>query len=290
MELFQILDCSTLDTCCSDIGILGVLSITRKVFELIQILVPIILILTGTIQFVQLTVNPELKDGFRKVLNKVIAAVIIFLLPVIIDVILSAVPNSISVVSCWNQTKTLTSENVFSGGKYSRMEDEDETLVLDPDAYGENVSRPKYAKLSNTTSTSTSGTNSMQQQIVEYAKSFANKGNKYKWGGYWNGSPKYTPTDCIGFVKGVYAHFGFTKMKNAPNGTQSFYNARKGIVDQISEKDLQPSDIVLWKGHIAIYIGNGKIVHAAGKKYGVITGNLYKGKEFRGFFRVKGVK
>ena len=68
MELVQILDCSTtLNNCCSSFATANILDITRKIFDLIQMIVPIILILMSTIQFVQLTINPELKDGFRRV-------------------------------------------------------------------------------------------------------------------------------------------------------------------------------------------------------------------------------
>ena len=287
MEMFQILSCNgTLATCCNDGTIVWFLALTKKIFEIIQLIVPAALLIAGTIEFTRLSINPEDKKGFRKILNKIIAAFIVFMIPVLVDVVLTAVPNSFSVASCWEQAKVASTGRLFGSNQYvSTGKDSEKGIVwLDPKVY------EKSASATDSKKDTGKSTTSIQQQIVSYAKSFANKGNKYKWGGYWNGSPKYTPTDCIGFVKGVYSHFGFKNMKNAPSGTQSFYRARHGIVTQVSEKDLQPSDLVLWKGHIAIYIGNGKIVHAAGKKYGVITGRLYKGKEFRGFYRVKGVK
>lgn len=291
MELFQILDCSSLDTCCNDPGLVGILSITIKIFELIQIVVPIILILAGTIQFVQLTVNPELKDGFRKVLNKVIAAIIIFLLPVLMDAILTATSSNFSISSCWKQSKTVASGSIFGGGTYSEIETTDDSVWLDPKSYESEVKDTKFVNPSGTgTNTGTStGTSNLRQEIVSYAMQF--KGKPYAAVGcVWNGNLPYRATDCIGFVKGVYSHFGIKSMKNAPCGTQSLYRARSGILTQVSEKDAKPADIVLWKGHIAIYLGDGKIIHAAGKKYGVITQKLYKNGEFRGFFRVNGVE
>ena len=289
MELFQVLDCSSLDTCCTDAGMVGILSITIRLFGIIQILVPIILILAGTIQFVQLAVNPELKDGFRKVLNKVIAAIIVFLLPTLVDVILTATSDSFSVSSCWKQSKTVASESLFGGGKYTPVETNDDSVWLDPKSYESNVSDVKFVNLNGGTGTSSTSTSNLRQQIVAYAMQF--KGKPYAAVGcVWNGNLPYRATDCIGFVKGVYSHFGITSMKKAPCGTQSLYRARKGILTQVSEKDAKPADIVLWKGHIAIYLGDGKIIHAAGKKYGVITQKLYKNGEFRGFFRVNGVE
>ena len=82
MEMFQILSCTNdLATCCSNTALVGFLSILKRIIDIIQFVVPIILIITGTIQFIQMTINPDLKDGFKKILNKLIAVIIIFLLP-----------------------------------------------------------------------------------------------------------------------------------------------------------------------------------------------------------------
>ena len=282
MELFQILDCSSLGTCCKDYSIMGVLQVTKVIFDLIQFVVPIILIVAGTIQFLQLTINPELKDGFRRVLNKFMAAVIIFLLPTLVDVFLTATSENFTISACWNQIDLSNAKSVF-GGKYSN----DDSLWLDPMVYEEKSSL-EFAKPKNGAGSSNTSTGSLRSQIVAYAKEF--KGEPYRAVGcVWNGNKPYKATDCIGFVKGVYKHFGIKSMANAPCGTQLLYRARKGILTQVSEKDAKPADIVLWKGHIAIYMGDGKIIHAAGKKYGVITQKVYKSGEFRGFFRVNGV-
>ena len=278
MELFQILDCSTLGTCCTDYSIVGILAVTKKVFSLIQLAVPIALVVAATIQFVQLTINPELKDGFRRVLNKFIAAFIVFLLPTLMDAILTAAPDSFSVAACWKQVGSVENTSVFGNNTYIENNDNQKSVLLSPD---------KYYKI--TRSTSASNSSALRQKIVNYAMQF--KGKPYAAVGcVWNGELPYRATDCIGFVKGVYSHFGITSMKKAPCGTQSLYNARNGILTQVSEKDAKPADIVLWRGHIAIYLGDGKIIHAAGRKYGVITQKLYKNGEFRGFFRVNGVE
>ena len=95
MELFQILDCnSTIGSCCGNAAIVGVLDITRKIFSLLQIIVPMALIIGGTVQFVRLSINPEMKNGNRQLLNKLMAAILVFATPYIIDAILTTVPNS----------------------------------------------------------------------------------------------------------------------------------------------------------------------------------------------------
>ena len=55
---------------CSSPALSTILPIVKNVMLIIQILVPVSLLIAFTIQFVQMTINPELKDGFRKILNK----------------------------------------------------------------------------------------------------------------------------------------------------------------------------------------------------------------------------
>lgn len=98
--------------------------------------------------------------------------------------------------------------------------------------------------------------------IVAYAKKYL--GYKYVYGG---SSPK-TGFDCSGFTQYVYKHFGYTisrsSVSQATNGTK------------VDKKDLQPGDLVIYKnhsltriGHVGIYIGNNKMIHASEPGVGV---------------------
>ena len=91
---------------CNNTVLSGVLPIVKSILLLIQIIVPIALLVAFTIDFVKLSINPEEKDGFRKLLNKVIAAVIIFVIPIIINVIMGAVGESTEFSDCWNNTSS----------------------------------------------------------------------------------------------------------------------------------------------------------------------------------------
>ena len=101
------------------------------------------------------------------------------------------------------------------------------------------------------------------QDIVNYALQFV--GNPYVWGGtsLTNGA------DCSGFVQTIYADFGYSIPRCADD--QAF------VGTQVSLSELQPGDLLFYGddsiGHVAMYIGNGNIVHAAGSSQGIITQN-----------------
>ena len=96
--------------------------------------------------------------------------------------------------------------------------------------------------------------------VADYACQF--EGNPYVWGGtsLTNGA------DCSGFVMSVYKNFGV----NLPHSSAADRNVG-AAVDGIA--NAQPGDIICYSGHVAIYIGNGQIVHASTEKTGIIISN-----------------
>lgn len=99
--------------------------------------------------------------------------------------------------------------------------------------------------------------------VVAYAKQFV--GNPYVYGG----TSLTRGTDCSGFVKSVYKHFGV----NLPRTSTALRSAGY----RVSVQDMQPGDIVCYSGHVGIYVGNGKIVNAIDEAHGIgITNAYYK--------------
>lgn len=73
MHYFQILTCNdTLGTCCNDYGLVTVLDVMRKFFDILQIIVPIILLVMTMVQLAKMMANPDDKKAPKQMLNKVL--------------------------------------------------------------------------------------------------------------------------------------------------------------------------------------------------------------------------
>lgn len=87
---------------CSNAVLRNVLVIVKNIMLIIQIAVPAALLISGTIEFTRLSINPEDKKGFRKILNKVIAAFIVFMIPVLVNAVMGIVGEKTDFTNCWN--------------------------------------------------------------------------------------------------------------------------------------------------------------------------------------------
>ena len=98
------------------------------------------------------------------------------------------------------------------------------------------------------------------QAVASYASQFI--GNPYVYGG----SSLTNGTDCSGFVMSVYANFGVS-LPHSSSADRSQGAAVDGLANA------QAGDLICYSGHVALYIGNGQIVHASTAKTGIIVSN-----------------
>ncbi len=95
--------------------------------------------------------------------------------------------------------------------------------------------------------------------VALYAIQFL--GNPYVAGG----TSLTNGTDCSGFTQSVYKYFGVSLPRTS--------YMQRGAGTEVSYADAQPGDIVCYSGHVAIYVGDGKIVHASSAKTGIKISN-----------------
>lgn len=110
------------------------------------------------------------------------------------------------------------------------------------------------------------GVSDVRVSLVEYACQFV--GNPYVWGG----TSLTKGADCSGFVLSVYAKYGVSLPHYSVS--QSNYGTK------ISASEAKPGDLFFYGNksginHVAIYIGNGQIVHASSPKSGIKISNAY---------------
>jgi cell wall-associated NlpC family hydrolase len=128
-----------------------------------------------------------------------------------------------------------------------------------------NTSNTPKEPATETKKPSSSGSGS-GQKIADYGVMFV--GNPYVYGGesLTNGA------DCSGFVRSIYSHFGKSIRRTSIEQSQS-----AGYVVDISER--QPGDLIFYRNssgtvnHVAIYIGNDRIVHASNQRDGIKISN-----------------
>lgn len=155
---------------------------------------------------------------------------------------------------------------------------------------GEYVNPEDYVSPANTptkeSDTSGDGTSdigsssSLRNDMVKWALSKV--GNHYVYGGtnpnckYWgktaNDGKCSGGTDCSGFTQAIYKEFGMSISRTAASQCSDFKHIQK--------KDLKPGDLLFYKdssgsiGHVSMYVGNNKVVHASSSKSGIIISDI----------------
>ena len=96
------------------------------------------------------------------------------------------------------------------------------------------------------------------QAVIEFATQYI--GNPYVWGG----SSLTHGADCSGFVMAVYGNFGF----RLPHYDVSDRSVGSPVA---SLEEARAGDIICYNGHVALYMGDGMIVHAQDERHGITT-------------------
>ncbi|WP_343209110.1 SH3 domain-containing C40 family peptidase [Anaerolentibacter hominis] len=109
-------------------------------------------------------------------------------------------------------------------------------------------------------------TTSLRADIVAYAQKFL--GNRYVYGG----TSLTGGIDCSGFTMRVYEHFGYSIPRTS--------TTQAGAGTTISLGSIRPGDLLFYGNgygisHVAIYIGNGQIIHASNPRSGIKISNAY---------------
>jgi cell wall-associated NlpC family hydrolase len=176
-------------------------------------------------------------------------------------VVLTAVCLSVQApVMAWADTESETVSNVIES-QYTKSSSK--AKAADKQSSEEVSEENGSAEEAAADETTTESENSVRQQLVAYALQFV--GKPYRAGG----SDPHTGADCSGFVRYVMAYGAGISMNRS-----SREQAVQGT--QISASQMQPGDLLFYSNgskinHVAMYIGDGRIVHASTEKTGIKT-------------------
>lgn len=268
-----------LSSCCHDPGIISLIAIIKNIMDIVQIIVPILLIVYLSIQLTRMVVNPEEKKGMSKIKNQILATILVFVVPVIVNAFMNIMPQTFQVSACWN----------VAGGK-------DEVIMSKSQEY-KNVHKEKANKLFNDRSAYEKGEKRQDNSstgeagglaagdakgIIEGAEKVHKMYESQRWFYYsslgqlkWN-DIKYSTnnpskaTCCATFVGsaflvgGVFPEGTINKYNyNSVDGINSLCKAHNWIKVS-SYGSLKAGDIVIMTapgssgpGHVQIYAGNG---------------------------------
>ncbi len=140
----------------------------------------------------------------------------------------------------------------------AKLQQEQERLRKLQNSGGGNAAGGNYETDYNTIIDGAEGSE-LGKQVARYACQFV--GNPYVPGG----TSLTDGADCSGFTYRVYADFGYSLPRTSAQ--------QRSAGKEVSYSEAQPGDLICYSGHVAIYIGGGKIVHASTQKTGIKVGN-----------------
>ena len=157
--------------------------------------------------------------------------------------------------SSYNEDDSYTEEVDYSDDGNTVSGTGDSSSDYEYDEYGNVIDTDNTVTDYDSSSASSSSSSGEGSSVVSYATQFV--GNPYVWGG----TSLTSGADCSGFVQSVYANFGVSLPRT------SYEQQNAGT--EVSYADAQPGDLICYGGHVAIYMGNGQIVHASNSRDGI---------------------
>ena len=285
MRYLQVLSCSNdLGSCCTDKVLSSIFLVSNSVISLIKIVVPLILLVMVSIDLMKLMMNPDEKKGIQKIINKFIAAAIVFFLPTIMGAVIGLVSETdnkaFSFAACIKESKNV---NVETKAEYTPVDDEENVTPIIPDAGGYESGKGKDASYVGNKFSSRVCTVGDSKVKLVYNDSHAEakisrKANGNEVANYaksWIGKMSYEFTasgplkvggkcSCSHFVYQVLKHFNMIEGNFIRSTVWGSCNV-KGTTMYSDYSKLVPGDVVFMTlggtaGHVGFYVGNGKVV------------------------------
>lgn len=169
---------------------------------------------------------------------------------------------SSAIIATLKEGDSVKRTGVLDNG-WSRVEYNGQTAYISSDYLTTTDPTPEEDNTSDENTGSSGITGVTGADIVAYAK---------QWVGYpyvWGGNDLNTGVDCSGFTQQVYLHFGISLNRVADAQKQN--GIRIASVSEAKPGDLFFYGSSSYADHVAIYMGDGMVVHASSPSVGIIT-------------------
>ena len=287
--MIYILDCnSSLGTCCNDYSIAIFIAIIKNAIEVIQIIVPILLIAMSMVQLFKMLTSsdPRDKKGVKSLTNKFVAAAIVFFLPIFANIVISLVGEGVNtggldVIKCYKESSSTVEVMNRTRTRYIKKETKNKEPVKvtfdgkdvadGSDGVNPNDRETKYKNRGSSAGGLASGS---AQGIIDGAEKvhtmYEQQGWTYSVGGdlFWNDIERSTnnpnKVSCCATLIGSALYVGGVLSEQELNSfnynyVPSFdsYLESHNWIRINNYSDLQAGDIVIMPGHVQLYAGNG---------------------------------
>lgn len=288
-------------TVCSNANLLSVMVIVKKVIDLLQIIAPVGLIIFSSIDIIRAVISNKQDEIYKKlhmIPKRIFAAIIIFFVPVIIDLVMNLADNTFEYASCFENATEQYVQEAYTSNAYeavslaetsqkrfdyekaslltSKIKDEQikatlkARLVVVFEAIKEKNAKTQYGSTKRippkgtgnygNEGPTTSGSVTFKGSNAITKTALNHLGTVYVWGGEsWSGG-----VDCSGFVYRVFADAGFSITRDTASGYKSLGCGVNNI------ESAKPGDLLIYGSrHVAIYLGEDTTgtkwrVHASG--------------------------
>lgn len=234
-----------LATTCDDVALANVLVIVKRALLLLRIFGPILCIISLILIFTKGTFNPDDKKMMKTVFNTVLAMILLFFVPIIVNAVIGLLGDANDFSRCWN---TDNSNITISRGNYDDYDDDNDDKIsplIDPDKYNPNNESAGTGDSNSigATGTTSSSTNS---SLVLIGDSRVVQTYEYL-SGDWGNQANYSgggvhTADATTFVAEGGKGLSWLKQTGIP-ASKSYFDAGKTVVIMLGVNDIKTPNI-----------------------------------------------
>ena len=278
---------------CSDPGLGFILKILKTIFTIIEVVSPIVLIVSLLILFTKLLANPEDKKLLNNIKNAIISCIIIFLIPVLVNLTMSIIGGKYTFSDCWNNaystngigkyieksnnkdkksTKIYIDEKSYKGKASSISSNTDSSVIAELACAVAGSFAPENKITNNTGNPGNLWVRINDSRVKNYQDimdAVSNTGNGHDNSAYCS----CTQAAAAVIRATVDKEYWMIDPTDALNYMDKSPNWKLiGISNSLSDSQLEPGDVFATTGHTMIWVSN-----KVAKKYrSWTTGNMYQ--------------